>query len=1003
MIPDDQQRKAFLDTLWFPTLDSRYSTIKTAHSKTCQWLLHREEYQDWFDISKLQHHHGFFWIKGKPGCGKSTLVKFAVQNVKRTRKGAKVISFFFNARGDELERSTVGMYRSLLLQLLQSYQDLQTHVSWPKFTRLQDGELYDWKIIELQTLFIDAFRKLGQRQLICFIDALDECDESQIRDLVTFLEELGEIVISSQINFQACLSSRHYPYISIRHGIELTLEGQEGHNQDITKYLDSELNAGKGKQCETIKEEIRNRASGVFLWVALVVKILNKEYDHGRVHALRRRLNEIPDGLDKLFEDILTRDQERVDQLILCLQWILYATRPLKREELYYGILSGTDAEELTLATPDAINVEDMERFILSCSKGLAETTKTKVQNVQFIHESVRDFLVGKNGFNKLKAELKPGQSHERLKQCCLEYMRIDISDCLPVGMDLPVASSDDAKNLRTRISERFPFLQYATQNLLSHADIAEQECVSQEDFLRTSIINDWIRLHNLFEKFEVRRFSFLANKIYIFTKKNYRNLLQSQFKWENRSVDSWKSNVEVYLESKSHHSLLNIALMDTKISNDTLRVILNIVFRIQNACDVRNIQLGDGKDYQQAAVEAMIKLRPINLRKNENFLTWAISKGPDAVVCCLLANGDIHCESRDWEGRPLRYSAIRRGLQAVVKLLISQSSLSVDDRDEYGQTSLFYAVNHGHGPVVSMLLSEGADPSVKDCYGRTPLSYAAENGREAVVSALLLTDVDPDAKDVLGRTPLLYAVKFGHKAVVSMLLSKVVNPDAQDDDGESPLWLVARGGEADLVSLILSKTMDPNHKARNGQTPLSIAVVNRRMAVVDTLLARPDVDVNCQDDLGRSPLWLAACPDRIEEGSEITMTKKLLTVEDIDVAAADKRGRYPLSIASAGRRWFVAALISLRSKGVSVWIISNLDEEDLIHEAIVINEQCLRDEWGHHRRHHFEVPSHSEGCCMQDRLYLKSKQKYLLKDPSWKQQVQNQTIQGMSPKEKFG
>lgn len=65
----------------------------------------------------------------------------------------------------------------------------------------------------------------------------------------------------------------------------MILEGQEDHVQDIAKYLNSELRAENGKQFGAIKEEILIKASEIFLWVALVVQILNREYDHGRVHA----------------------------------------------------------------------------------------------------------------------------------------------------------------------------------------------------------------------------------------------------------------------------------------------------------------------------------------------------------------------------------------------------------------------------------------------------------------------------------------------------------------------------------------------------------------------------------------------------------------------------------------------------------------------------------------------------------------------------------------------
>ncbi|KAL9002530.1 MAG: hypothetical protein Q9188_004542 [Gyalolechia gomerana] len=640
LILNDTKRKAFLDALSFPALDAR------------------KEYQDWFDASKIIGHHGLFWIKGKPGCGKSTLLKFAVQNARRTRKEAEVISFFFNARGDDLERSTLGMYRSLLLQLLRAFPDLQMLVGCSDYTSTQDGGSYDWKITELQTLFVDAFQKLGQRQLICFIDALDECEESQIRDLIIFLEELGEIVISSQINFHACLSSRHYPYISIKNGIELTLEGQEGHDQDIAKYLDSELKAGKGKQCEAIKEEVRNRASGIFLWVALVVQILNKEYDHGRVHALRKRLKEIPDGLDKLFEDILTRDQESMDELILCLQWILYATRPLKREELYYAILSGTDDEALTSASPDAISVEDMERFILSCSKGLAETTKSKTHNVQFIHESVRDFLVGKNGFTKLKTDLGSGQSHERLKQCCCVYMNTYIPDCLPTGTDLPAAPSEEAKDLRERVAKEFPFLQYATQNVLSHADRAEQDGVSQANFIEYFAIRDWIKLHNLVERFQVRRFASNTTLLFVSTKKSLSNLVRTQL-----VTGSWPSTVAEYFETERYFVPLYAALADYKISGDTLQELLKPILQRADDDRVRGTEYDREKDYQQAAIEALIKIRPhVYPRDHRGLLNWAVSHGQDAVVYFLLANGTINPNLRNPKGQSLLSVAAEQG-----------------------------------------------------------------------------------------------------------------------------------------------------------------------------------------------------------------------------------------------------------------------------------------------------------------------------------------------------
>ena len=115
-----------MDSLSYNQAETRRLTTKNAHLKTCRWLLRYSDYQDWLDQNKTSKNHGFLWIKGKPGTGKSTVVKFALMHVEKTlSKESTSISFLFNARGTELEKSTIGMYRSLLFQLLQKLPRLR--------------------------------------------------------------------------------------------------------------------------------------------------------------------------------------------------------------------------------------------------------------------------------------------------------------------------------------------------------------------------------------------------------------------------------------------------------------------------------------------------------------------------------------------------------------------------------------------------------------------------------------------------------------------------------------------------------------------------------------------------------------------------------------------------------------------------------------------------------------------------------------------------------------
>jgi hypothetical protein len=284
------KRENLITFLHFDQLQSRQYTIKGAHAKTCKWLLRHETYRQWLDPSRIPEHHGFLWIKGKPGTGKSTIMKYVFEDARRTQGGkATIISFFFNARGETLERSTIGMYRSLLWQILTAVPE-----SWRVFDNVLSTDGIEWSVARLQDLFLSIIRILGRRPLIAFIDALDECQEEEVREMVDFFVDLSVLARSVSETLHICFSSRHYPHITFGQGLEMVLEGQEGHDQDLRRYINSKLASIKDTQIDEVKTEIFEKASGIFLWVVLVVDILRRAYDHGRMNAVRQRLQEIP-------------------------------------------------------------------------------------------------------------------------------------------------------------------------------------------------------------------------------------------------------------------------------------------------------------------------------------------------------------------------------------------------------------------------------------------------------------------------------------------------------------------------------------------------------------------------------------------------------------------------------------------------------------------------------------------------------------------------------------
>ena len=747
--------------LRFDQIDARHMTIKNAYDKTCRWLLKKSEYLDWLDATKLGEHHGFLWIKGKPGTGKSTLMKFVLANAHETIKDRIIISFFFNARGEDLEKSTIGTYRSLLMQLIEQLLARQGVFNLSGLLTSSISTNHKWSVELLKTLLERAIQKLGGSSVVCFIDALDECEEWQVRDMISFFEHIGELTVSAGIKFQVCFSSRHYPHITIRKGLILVLDGQQGHNQDITNYLEGELKIGQSSIAKEIRTELQKKASGVFMWVVLVVRILNKGYDSGRMYTLRRRLQEIPSDLHELFRDILTRDSHNRDELILCIQWVLFSRQPLSPEQLFFAILSGVEPDVPLKWDPEETARDVINRFILDSSKGLAEITTSKSRRVQFIHESVKEFLLKENGLGNIWPSLGSnfqGQSHERLKNCCLNYMGIDIFTHLKLPKDLPKASSQRAADIRCSVTGAFPFLEYAVRNALYHANVAAG-CGIAQKYLIQSLFDHWIKLNNLFEEDERRRYTENVSLLYVLAEGNMSNLIGA-----HPSI-----HLCLKVEKERYGPPLFAALATG--SKEAVQTVVEVYAATQSP-DSWLHNLCSRYHYNESSRDNFGPQFEFSSRRTT--LSYLAELGDEVIFALGLEIGNIMPDSKDTDGwTPLLWAALK-GHEAIVKLLLDTRKVDVDSKDAYERTPLWWASKLGHEAIVRLLLDTGkVDIDSKDTDGQTPLLWAARGGAEAVVKLLLDTGkACIDLKDPYGRTPLWWAEMMGHKAVVRLLRS---------------------------------------------------------------------------------------------------------------------------------------------------------------------------------------------------------------------------------------
>ncbi|CRG88629.1 Ankyrin repeat domain-containing protein 50 [Talaromyces islandicus] len=802
-MPDNRQQR-LMKSLEFKQMESRKITIKKNLAKTCQWLLDHPDYKAWLDPARLAQHYGFLWISGKPGAGKSTIMKFAYLEMKKTRrKDAKTASFFFNARGESLEKSTSGMYRSLLLQLLEEYRDLQTVLDDPEnFAQNQE----DCPPINvLKDLFHNAVAALGQRQFTCFIDALDECDEQQVMDMVEFFEDLGELVL--------------------KRGIRLTLEDQSGHAADLGTYITSRLRIKNELLIAELKPELLRKAAGVFMWVVLVVQILNDEDRKGGL-ALRKRLDEIPGDLSQLFKRILTRDKENMNSLLLCIRWILFAERPLEPDEFRHALWSGLSLKDMADdQIPAAVHAEDrgsLDKIVISSSKGLAEITKSKSPTVQFIHESVRDFLIKDNGLHDLWPGLETeweSSSHEELKQYCNFYLNHP-----SVSSSVENLAPWSKSTAQEEISKKYPFLKYSSQSILYHANSAAK-MISQDGFLSDFSILNWIKTNNLFEKHKIREYTLAANLFYILADKGFPKLIRTRLEKD--------PNVHVLGERYCYPIFAAL----TNGNKGSVAALLNLASSIKNGTDIT-----EGLKYRN----------DLKKYKDRTPLSWAAQDGRLDILKLLIQTGSA-IDEEDGGGRTGLSRASENGHEAVVKLLIDKGA-DVNCSSKNGFTPLLLASNNSHEVVARLLIDKGADVNARNNEGWTSLLWASQRGHEELARLFIDRGADVNASDNEGRTSLLWTSQRGHEELARLLIDKGADVNASNNDGQRSLLWASQIGYKGVMRLLIDKGADVNARDNNGRTSL-LWTSQRGYERVIRLLIDKGADVNASDNEGWTSL----------------------------------------------------------------------------------------------------------------------------------------------------
>lgn len=318
--------------------------------------------------------------------------------------------------------------------------------------------------------------------------------------------------------------------------------------------------------------------------------------------------------------------------------------------------------------------------------------------------------------------------------------------------------------------------------------------------------------------------------------------------------------------------------------------------------------------------------------------LFWACCNGHPAIAQGLAERKDVDINRQRMEdGATPLMAAIASGYTAVVEGLLSsfrkrEINLNICKSND-AVTALMLAVIKQHTKIFELLLATfpgEIDLSAQDSQGMTVLSHAANVGAESIVQTLLDTKGSSNVnhQNVNGITPLAMASNRGFEDIVRLLLEHGADASLLDSRGWSPLHWAAQCGHSGVVRLLLDAEgtkakVDPGLRSFVGTTALHCASWDGHYDVIKLLLnCDENVDINCKDNAGWTPLMWAASIKRPD------LLCLLLADRRVDVNAQNDAGMTALHYAAKkGHKSAVEILIShQQQQGIDLTAVKDGD-----------------------------------------------------------------------------
>jgi ankyrin repeat protein len=874
---------------------------------TCKWFLNHSTFTSWTKNETA----GILWVSADPGCGKSVLVKSLLDNeLKSTDE--RITSYFFFKDDSKDHRSVTKALSALLHQLCCWKPSLITHAMNAYFT---EGNMLPELLGSLWKVLVSIGSDPDAGEVICILDALDECDQSDRKQLIDLLTSYYSTE-SNKKRLKFIVTSRPYTYIEddffgLTSKIPLIRLAGENESemirQEINLVIKYEVNKiaqrfDLQEDAAMLEQKLLEADNRTYLWLHLTLS----EFRYSGITSdeVHERIETLPETLYEAYESILAKiDRRDAAQARRLLHIIVAAERPLTLKEMNAALAVKPNNRKL-----GRISSEKAFRSRIRSLCGLF--VNIVGSKIYLIHQTAKEFLVAKNTNFLPSAEKRLWQeslviteSNFILAEICINYLLLSKFEDSP--LILKVGDSTDQKTERDEeISQYIAhhcFLEYTARYWSAHFSASDQKNSTLFDAMLDLIdsksprFQTWLSIRWA-KSDETLGVPTTWNSLFFAAYAGFDTVVQNILAVDEASVEAKDNHCRTPLTwaaRNGHQAVVQLLLATNKIEID-----------LRDKLNRTALNLAAGAD-RQSVVKLLLATGKADVNAREDVyghtpLLWVAGPGFHSVLKLLLETGKVDVNAKDKYERTALQLAAEQGHDKIIKILLAEEGIIVDWGDTFNQTPLFRAAAKGHEATVKLFLATGkVNIDVRANNGCTPLLAAAQNGHESVVRLLLATGkVDVNAKLNDNQRPVIaFAAMNGHASIVSLLLAtgQVDTVDAKDSLGRTPFSLAAGSGHDAVLKLLLATgEIDIDGHANNGCTPLLAAAERGHESTVSLLLETGKVDINATTQESNRPVLSFAAIN-----GHAGVVKLLLASEKVEIDSGDKDGRTPLSLAA--------------------------------------------------------------------------------------------------------